>query len=113
MKKFPKYFLTVLVLFLIWFVASLVAICAPLVLLMGNFKRMKNVFTALDQVNNSALDGDPDETISSRCGKKLLAQEDCKWCKWLCEALDWGDKGHCEDAVDLGEGRNEVRFFPK
>ena len=113
MEKAQKYFLATLVLLLIWIVGILVAVSVPLSLLMGNYKRAKNLFTALDQLNNAALDGDPDETISSRCGKKLMAQEECKWCEWLCRTLDWGEKGHCKKAIDMGEGRNEVRFFPK
>jgi hypothetical protein len=102
-----KYILIPLVLLLIWVFGIISAILTPISLL-GPYKWAKNNFTGLDQHCNSFFfRGDPDETISSRCGKRIKEQ-DCRYCRFLCRILDWGDKGHCERAIDLGEGRNEL-----
>jgi hypothetical protein len=101
-----KYILIPIVLFLIWVCGIIAAILTPLSFI-GPYKWAKNNFTGLDQHCNSFFFlGDPDETISSRCGKRI--KEGCKYCAFLCRILDWGDKGHCEKAVDLGEGSNEI-----
>jgi len=103
-----KYILIPIVITLIWIFGILSALLAPLSFI-GPYKWAKNVFTGLDQHTNAFFfQGDPDETISSRCGKRLQAKKKCKFCYWLCRILDWGDEGHCEKAIDLGEGRNEL-----
>lgn len=55
---------------------------------------LRNVWLALDQLLNALTGGDPDETVSSRCGRRLLAT-DCRLCGALCRMLDvfWPD--HC------------------
>jgi hypothetical protein len=60
-----------------------------------------NFLVSLDQLLNTILIGDPDETISSRCGK---AEKDCRFCNWLCRVLDWFDPGHCERVIEYDEG---------
>ena len=60
-----------------------------------------NVLVALDQLGNTIVGGDPDETISSRAGKlngKRL------WATNLCRFLNWLDPGHCTSAIEPDEG---------
>lgn len=61
-----------------------------------------NVLIALDQLGNALLAGDPDETLSSRCGKRRSAG--CRVCCALCWLLDWVHRGHCDWAVERDEG---------
>jgi hypothetical protein len=68
-----------------------------------------NVLISLDQLGNSILAGDPDETISSRLGRIKV-----KWggkipktrpVSWLVDKiLDWIDPGHSVDAIEPDEG---------
>jgi len=64
-----------------------------------------NVFTAVDQLCNALLFGDPDETISSRLGK---FQDRVAPYGWLCWLLDFIDPGHCKDAVEDDEGGDQL-----
>jgi len=59
----------------------------------------------IDQGLNTALGGDPDETLSSRLGKHRAR---CRLCDWLCRVLDRIDPGHCADAIEADEGEHEV-----
>lgn len=68
-----------------------------------------NILISIDQLGNSILAGDPDETISSRIGR--IKQ---KWggevpktrpITWLADKiLDRIDKNHCIDAIEHDEG---------
>jgi hypothetical protein len=64
-------------------------------------KYLFNILISIDQFFNALFFGDPDETISSRCGKR---RSTCRFCKWLCRHLDAIDKNHCSDAVEKDEG---------
>ena len=59
---------------------------------------------AIDQLANAILFGDPDETISGRCGKMTG-----KWGKrfrhWI-DNLFW--RGHCTDAIEPDEGKDDL-----
>jgi hypothetical protein len=59
---------------------------------------------AYDQLANAAFNGDPDETLSSRAGRKAREGNDaaCKLCKWL----DWFDKNHCEKSIERADKLN-------
>lgn len=61
-----------------------------------------NLLISVDQFANTALGGDPDETISSRAHKAKLAGK--WWGQHLCNLLNWLDSGHCEDSVEWDEG---------
>lgn len=66
-----------------------------------------NLLIALDQLLNTILSGDPDETISSRACK---AQSAGKW--WgcaLCRFLDLFERDHCEKNIEPDEGSNDIR----
>jgi len=56
---------------------------------------------SVDQLANVIVGGVPDETLSSRCGKRV---DTCRLCYWLCRGLDRIDPGHCKDAIEPDEG---------
>jgi hypothetical protein len=64
-----------------------------------------NVLIAFDQFCNALLGGDPDETISSRAGKR---QHEQKWAKALCWFLNKLDTDHCLKSIEDDEGKNEI-----
>lgn len=66
-----------------------------------------NILIALDQLANTILAGDPDETMSSRMGKNIRLGR-CKLCKVICYFLDKIDKGHCEKSIESDEGSRQV-----
>lgn len=68
-------------------------------------KWIKNILIAIDQLFNALLAGDPDETISSRCGKMVNSN---KFCKHLCKLLNKIDKRHCKKSIEEDEGANNV-----
>lgn len=60
-----------------------------------------NILIAVDQLANALLGGDPDETISSRSGKR---QHEQAWAKYLCKFLNWIDTDHCQKSIEEDEG---------
>jgi len=66
-------------------------------------KYLKNLFIAVDQLFNAIFGGDPDETISSRCGKKEI-----RLCKLICLILNKLDKKHCLKSREEDEGKNSI-----
>lgn len=65
-----------------------------------------NILISIDQLANTFLGGDPDETISSRAGKK--AREGKLSSKLLCKFLNIFDKGHCDKSIEEDEGDRAV-----
>ncbi len=57
------------------------------------------VLLALDQLGNTILLGDPDETISSRLGKDAIAA-DCRFCMFMCKILAKFDNNYCRKAIE-------------
>lgn len=70
-------------------------------------KYFKNILISTDQLVNSILGGDPDETISSRAGKKVQQGDTGPWL-WLCLALNKLDRNHCKKSIEKDEGDNAV-----
>lgn len=68
-------------------------------------KWLRNIFYALDLFVNALTFGDPEETISSRIGKKQAKGKECWICKVLCKFLDKIDPRHCAQSINLSEGR--------
>ena len=68
-------------------------------------KYIWNILIAIDQLANAILGGDPDETISSRAGKQ---QGKTMWANVLCWFLNKLDTGHCKDAIEEDEGKDEI-----
>ncbi len=65
-----------------------------------------NVLIGIDQLGNTLIAGDPDETISSRAGKDLVKGR--RWARTLCWFLDKVDPGHCIESIDPTEGKDQV-----
>lgn len=63
-----------------------------------------NLLIAIDQLANTLLAGDPDETISSRAAKAARKGE--RWGCVLCRLLDVFDNNHCEKSIEVDEGLN-------
>lgn len=66
-----------------------------------------NFLVAIDQLVNTLLGGDPDETLSSRMGKNIKEGK-CKFCKVICYLLNKIDANHCEKSVESDEGSRQV-----
>lgn len=62
-----------------------------------------NLLIAIDQLVNTILGGYPDETISSRMGKRV-AKNDSLLCNLLCKLLNLIEKDHCIKAIEKDEG---------
>lgn len=55
-----------------------------------------NLLTALDQLANALLRGDPDETLSSRAHRMhMKGQPVWGWTARAIDMLFWFDKDHC------------------
>ena len=68
---------------------------------------------SIDQLGNTLLGGDPDETISSRLGKlKLKHSGTIPWYRPLSKIIDYGldkiDPNHSIDAIEDDEGINAI-----
>lgn len=62
-----------------------------------------NLLISIDQLANALLGGYPDETLSSRMGKRVIKKK-CKVCKMICRLLDLIDKDHCYKSIEKDEG---------
>lgn len=62
-----------------------------------------NILVSIDQLINTILGGDPDETMSSRMGKHL-AKRDCLFCTFMCGLLNLIQKDHCVKSIEHDEG---------
>lgn len=69
------------------------------------WRYFRNVLIAIDQFFNAVLGGDPDETISSRCGKR---RDTCRICRALCRLLHKIDYRHCAESLELDEGADDL-----
>ena len=63
-----------------------------------------NLLITFDQFVNTLFKGDPDETISSRCGRANLKTEaktkECTVCRFLCSLLNIFEADHCHKAIE-------------
>lgn len=66
-----------------------------------------NILISLDQLANTILGGDPDETISSRMGKNV-AKRNCPFCNFMCKMLNIIDKDHCQKSIEPDEGKDQT-----
>lgn len=70
----------------------------------GKMKRyLWNILIGVDQLANTFVGGDPDETLSSRCGKRV---HNNRFCRWVCNLLHRVDKRHCERSIEADEGND-------
>jgi len=63
-----------------------------------------NLLISVDQLFNTVLGGYPDETMSSRMGKRLVTKKDCVVCVVLCRLLGYIDENHCKESIEWDEG---------
>lgn len=66
-----------------------------------------NLLVAVDQLLNTLAFGDPDETLSSRMGKRVHR---CKLCRAACRLLHLFDPNHCEKTIEHDEGKDEIKL---
>lgn len=64
-------------------------------------KYLHNLLIALDQLLNTLLWGNPDETISSRLGK--ARRRGNRVAGVLCAVIDFVDRDHCRTAIEEDE----------
>lgn len=60
----------------------------------------------LDEGLNVLTGGDPGETMSSRAGK--AQRNGRKWACVLCRFLDLFNRNHCQNAVNMDDGKRAV-----
>lgn len=61
-----------------------------------------NILISIDQLANTLLFGNPDETISSRMGKQVREGK-CKGCYFICKLLHRIDPEHCHNSIEEDE----------
>lgn len=71
-------------------------------------KYIWNILISIDQLFNTLFGGDPDETISSRLGKKLRAGDPSDLEEDMCDVLDSIDPDHCAKSIEDDEGDRKV-----
>jgi hypothetical protein len=59
------------------------------------------ILISIDQLANTILGGNEDETISSRAAKAKLQGK--RWGCVLCKMLDKIDKNHCDKSIEMDE----------
>lgn len=69
-------------------------------------KYIKNVLIGVDQLANTIAGGDPDETISSRAGKAV--KDNKWWASYLCRFLNYLERDHCMESIEIDEGSNSI-----
>lgn len=68
-----------------------------------------NLALAYDQWINAILLGDPDDSISGRCGRALKSGKPKWWVPFLAKHVDWvfltffNQIDHCLDSIEEGE----------
>lgn len=65
-----------------------------------------NLLISIDQLGNTIIGGDPDETLSSRAGKAY--HNGVKWPKKFVNSLFFWQKDHCEDSIEHDEGGEQI-----
>lgn len=81
-------------------------------------KYLFNIFIGLDQMVNTILWGDPDETISSRLGRIKednggVIPKTRPWCYIVDKMLDRIDPNHSTDSIEKDEGHKGLKDKPK
>lgn len=71
-------------------------------------KYVWNILIAVDQLANTLLLGDPDETLSSRMGKHV-AKRECGACRLICWILDQIQVNHCQRSIEVDEGKDAIK----
>ena len=69
-------------------------------------KYLKNLLISLDQFVNAITGGDPDETISSRVGKRRDAAE--RFMAKVVNRIFFWQKDHTTESIEHDEGKDSV-----
>ena len=72
---------------------------------MGTY--LKNILIGIDQLVNAICLGDPDETISSRVGKRRDGNE--RFLAGVVDRLFFWQKKHTEKSIELDEGKDQLK----
>ena len=94
-----------LMLVAIWALCQVVHAVASiwmLLAILSGSDRAWRLAVSYDQLANTAFGGNEDETISSRAAKASASGR--RWGCALCRVLDWLDKDHCKNSIELDEG---------
>lgn len=94
-----KLLAVLLILWLPFSLAAIVAIPVSLVAVFIEWEYAKNILRAKDKLAAALLGWGGQYTISAECGAS-----ECRFCKLLCRFLDMIQPGHC-----AGAARNEGR----
>jgi len=89
-----KLLVVLLVLWLPFSIAALIAIPVSFVATFIDWEYAKKLLKLLDKVMAALLGWSGEYTVSAECGKS-----NCFLCKWLCTLLNTIDPGHCEGAA--------------
>jgi hypothetical protein len=77
----------------------------------------RNRMAAVDQLGNTILGGDYDETLSGRLGRALLSNRPHFLAYWLSRFVDYmafiiaGEENHCINSLDELENPEEKEIF--
>lgn len=92
--KAVRVLVALLVLWVPFSFAAIVAIPVSLVALFTEWEYAKNILRAKDKMAAALLGWSGRYTISAECGKS-----ECRFCKVVCKFLDMIQPGHCEGAA--------------
>lgn len=67
-------------------------------------KYLLNVAIAIDQLGNALMFGDPDETISSRYGRRYPNS----FFAWFINGLFFWQNNHVKSAIELDRGKDDL-----
>ena len=66
-----------------------------------------NILISIDQLANTILGGDPDETISSRLGKRYVKSKTARiLCHWISQVFR--EPKHCRNSIETDEGKDAL-----
>ena len=80
-------------------------------------KYLFNIGLALDQFANTVLLGDPDESLSGRCGRAMMSGRPKFWVPYLASIIDWtvllfkAEYNHCMNSVEAEETPKEKEIW--
>lgn len=94
--------LVLLALYPLFAVIALIALVRTAFAILASPQRGWKLATAFDQLLNTAGNGDPDETVSSRAAKARMAGR--RWGCVLCRVLDSLDTDHCLRFLERDRG---------
>ncbi len=68
------------------------------------WRYIKNLLIVIDQLINTFSGGDPDETLSSRFGKRSKSNALRK----IINTLFFWQKDHCKASIEADEGQDKI-----